>query len=404
MPNSAFRPITPRIGNISYTPSYLNVRCVLAITLQPEAVSIDSGEDAEFTVEAQNFADTGLAYQWQESTDGVTWADLANGGVYSGVTTGTLTITAAPFSLDGNSYRAVVSSSVCEINSQAAGLEVSELIVAQALLVGGGGGGGAGYGAGGGAGEVEVVPSLSLEPDVTYPVVVGAAGTGGAGSTPWNSGTDGTSSTFFGLTALGGGGGGGISKVGRDGGSGGGGGAGGGGGGFPPGTYAAGIGSPGFSGGTGYGDAGTSAAGGGGGAGGAGGNGAVAGAPRGGNGGAGLSSSISGSALFYGGGGGGGAFCAVGAGLAGTGGSGVGGAGALGSTCGSATGSNATANRGSGGGGGGNPSGGGTGGNGSAGVVIVRYPGSARFTGGTITTDAGDTIHTFTTSADLVPA
>ena len=38
---------------------------------------------------------------------------------------------------------------------------------------------------------------------------------------------------------------------------------------------------------------------------------------------------------------------------------------------------------------------------GSAGVVIVSYTGSALYTGGTITTSGGNTIHTFTSNGTL---
>jgi hypothetical protein len=61
---------------------------------------------------------------------------------------------------------------------------------------------------------------------------------------------------------------------------------------------------------------------------------------------------------------------------------------------------NATVNTGSGGGGGGNwgPSDTTEGGGGGSGIVIIRYLGSQRGTGGTITSAGGYTIHTFTGS------
>jgi hypothetical protein len=50
------------------------------------------------------------SYQWQVSTTGIagTYSNIANGGVYSGVTTATLTITAPPVTMNGYYYRAVV--------------------------------------------------------------------------------------------------------------------------------------------------------------------------------------------------------------------------------------------------------------------------------------------------------
>jgi subtilisin-like proprotein convertase family protein len=51
-----------------------------------------------------------FTYQWQTRTNVLNspWGPVSNGGVYSGATTATLTITAPPVSLNGNFYRAVV--------------------------------------------------------------------------------------------------------------------------------------------------------------------------------------------------------------------------------------------------------------------------------------------------------
>jgi hypothetical protein len=49
------------------------------------------------------------SYQWQVSTNGgTTFANVANGGVYSGATSATLTITAPPVSMSTYQYRCVV--------------------------------------------------------------------------------------------------------------------------------------------------------------------------------------------------------------------------------------------------------------------------------------------------------
>ena len=50
------------------------------------------------------------SYQWQVSTTGIngTYSNINNGGVYSGVTTATLTITAPPVTMNGYYYRAIV--------------------------------------------------------------------------------------------------------------------------------------------------------------------------------------------------------------------------------------------------------------------------------------------------------
>jgi hypothetical protein len=78
-----------------------------AITLQPVNSTVCTDKVATFTVAASGTAP--LGYQWQVSTNsGNTWTNITNGGVYSGATTTTLTITAPPVSMSGYFYRAVV--------------------------------------------------------------------------------------------------------------------------------------------------------------------------------------------------------------------------------------------------------------------------------------------------------
>ncbi len=48
------------------------------------------------------------SYQWQVSVANGPFTNIANGGVYSGATTATLTITAPPVSMSGNRYQAIV--------------------------------------------------------------------------------------------------------------------------------------------------------------------------------------------------------------------------------------------------------------------------------------------------------
>jgi hypothetical protein len=284
-------------------------------------------------------------------------------------------------------------------------LDVQLGFFADYLVVGGGGGGGGYIGGGGGGGAVKTTTGGSaIELSATnYAVTVGAGGTLGTNT---SRGSTGGQSSAFGVTAGGGGGGGSYNngpgntgdivnqQTGGSGASGGGG--------APfnnilnstanPGG--AGVSGDGFSGGSGRNNGGYRA-GGGGGAGGVGGNGDVTGGTVG-NGGVGLSSTITGSQLFYGGGGGGGVTTG---GTPGTGGSSVGGNGGAGST----NGANGLANRGGGGGGGGfNDPSSSLGGNGGSGAVVVRYEGSSLGgIGGTVTagsgTAAGYTLHSFTT-------
>jgi hypothetical protein len=221
------------------------------------------------------------------------------------------------------------------------------------LLIAGGGGGSSNYAGGGGAGGY-IDSTAAVASGTAYSISIGAGGAGNA---------NGTNSTAFSSTAIGGGRGGNYtdSVLATSGGSGGGGGnpalggatAG-----------AAGTSGQGFAGGAGYHNYGFDASGGGGGgAGGVGGSVNSSGTP-GGAGGIGLNWKSLGTTRAIGG---------------------------TGSTNGSTVGS-ASANTGNGGGGGG------TAGTGGSGVVIVRYLGGTRGSGGTITSAGGYTYHTFTSS------
>ena len=232
----------------------------------------------------------------------------------------------------------------------------------EALVVGGGGAAGSDVGAGGGGGAVLYSSSISITAGTAYTITVGAGGATGSAS--------GSASVFSTLTAAGGVGG--LNWSVSTGGASGNGNAGG-----------ASIGYVGLS----Y------TAGGGGGAGGTGGSAyTVGGVGFGGNGGIGVYYPISGTIVGYGGGGGGGG---------GSDSANVGGAGTAteGGGAGSArwlaiSGYSGTANTGGGGGGTGRFNGVGLGG---SGVVIIRYPGLQKATGGTITSVGGYTVHTFTT-------
>ena len=251
------------------------------------------------------------------------------------------------------------------------------------LVVAGGGAGSNDRGGGGGAGGM-IVASGNLTVGTAYTITVGAGGTG----TGDQLGTNGFNSVISSVaTAIGGGTGGSgpnsSTNTGSNGGSGGGGapwsGA-------PGGAGTAGQGNNGGAG-SASGNSTNNAGGGGGGASGVGGNGSGA---TGGNGGAGTSNSYSGTALFYAGGGGGGRDDRAG-GSVGIGGSGVGGNGGVNGGAGAV-------NRGGGGGGGNVQLGGRTSGNGGSGIVIIRYLGAQRGSGGTYTSVGGYSIHTFTTS------
>ena len=272
------------------------------------------------------------------------------------------------------------------------GLALGPYLISALLVAGGGGGGGSiattTQGGGGGAGGLISTSGLSITPGVSYTISVGSGGSGGVGTSP---GTNGGNATFAGLTATGGGFGGAYGSLqGNPGGSGGGGGT-------PATGYGSGTSGQGYRGGqaTGYAANGSAAGGGGGGANGVGGDGSGG---TGGSGGGGLSSSFSGSSVTYAGGGGGGGYNSSGPG--GSGGGANGGAGS-----GGANGNNGGTNLGGGGGGSTAPGPGpanNTGGNGGSGIVIITYFGPQRGQGGTVTTSAGYTIHTFNSSGTFV--
>ena len=261
------------------------------------------------------------------------------------------------------------------------------------LVVAGGGGGGANIG-GGGAGGYQTATGFSVTGGTSYTVTVGAGGAAGVtGGSAFQGGT-GSNSVFSTITSTGGGGGGYASAAGAINGTAGGSG---GGGGSLIDTAAndayggAGTSGQGFRGGN-----VSSSARGSGGGGGASAAGGDTSTDTNGAGGAGNSSSISGSNATYAGGGGGGGYPSNG----GAGGSGGGGAGGNPTN---GTGTAGTTNTGGGGGGGGGGAApGGNGGAGGSGIVVIKYIGSQRGTGGTVTSVGGYTIHTFTSSSTYV--
>jgi hypothetical protein len=236
-------------------------------------------------------------------------------------------------------------------------------------------------------------------PTGTYTVTVGGGGSGNAQSGDY-SGSNGSDSLFGGITSYGGGGGSGNAHTnsinGKSGGSGGGAHASYGnsaprvgyvGGSTRP-TGGSGVAGQGFSGGLAYdsSDVSGQVSGGGGGANTAG---TEGGLNTGGNGGTGKVSYFSGSPTYYAGGGGGGVWNNGTPGSGGNGGGGTGGY-SVSPTAGS------TNSGGGGGGGNGIQAYYSLGAAGGSGIVIVRYLGSAKATGGTITSVNGYTVHTFT--------
>jgi len=101
----------------------LTVNALPAITVQPVNQSVCAGGSTAFDVTATG---AGLSYSWGVSTNGgVTWSTLANGGVYSGVSTAHLAITGATAGMSGYQYRVTVSGTCSpSVTSNAVSLSV----------------------------------------------------------------------------------------------------------------------------------------------------------------------------------------------------------------------------------------------------------------------------------------
>jgi len=280
--------------------------------------------------------------------------------------------------------------------SSAVSVTTNQNFESEYLFVAGGGGAGTSNGAaGGGAGGLLTGTSVATR-TTSYAIVVGNGGTGS--SSPNAKGGNGGNSSAFGITVIGGGGSGSENYSGMNPGAAGGSG----GGGVRGSAGGAGTAGQGYSGGANVNDGPPHyAGGGGGGAGAVGQDGTAAGN---GNGGVGLSSSITGSSVFYAGGGGAGYYNG-GNGLA-SGGSGGNGGGAMGGSNPS-DGRNRNGSSNTGGGGGGHGLINNLGGNGGSGVVILRYQDAHTITlgaglTGSTTTVGGNKVTTITAGSGNV--
>jgi len=104
-------PLTTYAGSISNG---------MVIVGQPDSVQAYPDNDVSFSV-----AVTGTpAFQWQENS-GSGWIDLQNNQTYSGVNEDTLFINDISLSFNGNLYRCVLTSGVCEDTTHIALLEVA---------------------------------------------------------------------------------------------------------------------------------------------------------------------------------------------------------------------------------------------------------------------------------------
>ncbi|RYD54443.1 MAG: hypothetical protein EOP56_19200, partial [Sphingobacteriales bacterium] len=109
---------TPSITSNSAT---LTVNPVSAITLNPNNSTICRNASTSFSVTATG---VGLTYQWQVNS-GSGFTNISNGAPYSNATTATLNLTATPVTLNGYTYRCVVSSGCGNQTSNSAVLTVN---------------------------------------------------------------------------------------------------------------------------------------------------------------------------------------------------------------------------------------------------------------------------------------
>ena len=88
----------------------LTVNTPVSITMQPVSKSVCTNSSWSFTVTA---AGSSPFYQWQLSTTGAAgpWNNISNAGVYSGASTGSLTITGISANMNAYQYRCLITNS-----------------------------------------------------------------------------------------------------------------------------------------------------------------------------------------------------------------------------------------------------------------------------------------------------
>ena len=109
--------------------SYITAAATPTIGTQPASTSICAGANASFTISATG----AVTYQWQVDNGGG-FTNITNDVIYSGATTTTLNITAAPASFNNYQYRCVASNGSGPTNSNAAVLTVTPLPAGPTLL------------------------------------------------------------------------------------------------------------------------------------------------------------------------------------------------------------------------------------------------------------------------------
>ncbi|MEP6712216.1 MAG: M36 family metallopeptidase [Ferruginibacter sp.] len=111
--------------NLNSAAALLSINTPVTITAQPSNTSACQGSVANFSITATG---TSITYQWQLSEGGGAFSNLANGLLYTGVTSNTLTLTNISTTLNGNQYRVIASGVPCgDVISNVAILEANPL-------------------------------------------------------------------------------------------------------------------------------------------------------------------------------------------------------------------------------------------------------------------------------------
>ena len=114
---------------VTSAPAVLVIDAIPVIVTGPLSSTICEGSNTTFTVDAG--VTTGASYQWQVSVNGgVSYANITDGGIYSGSTTSTLNLNVVPLTNNGNLYRVIVSGTCAPpVNSNGALLTVNQNVV-----------------------------------------------------------------------------------------------------------------------------------------------------------------------------------------------------------------------------------------------------------------------------------
>ena len=97
---------TPNDLDNNGTKDYLQAGTAVSILANPVKRITNANTTVTYTVSAAGTG--GITYQWQEKVPGGNWANITNGGKYSGATTATLTLTDVISSMNNNKYRVTV--------------------------------------------------------------------------------------------------------------------------------------------------------------------------------------------------------------------------------------------------------------------------------------------------------